>query len=213
MKLSIEKLRIEYGSASLLEEALHPNPMKQFERWFKETLKAKIFEPNAMTLATVSYLGKPSSRTVLLKQIDENGFVFFTDYQSRKGLQLETCPFGSLTFWWREIYRQVCIEGKVKKISREASRLYFEKRPRGAQIAAHASQQSIPLASRFELEEVYARIKKRFAGKKIPCPSHWGGYCLIPDRIEFWQGKENRLHDRFLYVKANGEWTLTRLSP
>lgn len=213
MKRSIEKLRVEYGNASLLEEELCANPLDQFERWFKDAIDAQIFEPNGMTLATVSSLGKPSSRIVLLKKMDKKGFVFFTDYSSRKGEQLEGTPFASLTFWWREIFRQVCIEGYVKKVSRQDSLNYFKKRPRGAQIAARTSFQSEPLSSRMELEEAFNRHQRVLEGKKIPCPARWGGYCVIPERMEFWQGRMNRLHDRFLYVKVEEEWVITRLAP
>ncbi|MFZ0565663.1 MAG: pyridoxamine 5'-phosphate oxidase [Chlamydiales bacterium] len=213
MKQSIEKLRHEYGEVPLLEKELHSDPLKQFSIWLEEAIQAEIMEPNAMVLATVSTTGRPSSRTVLLKKVDKRGLVFFTDSLSRKGTQLKAFPFASLTFWWREMYRQVCIEGEVKAATRKEVLAYFHKRPRGAQLAACSSEQGTPLASRFQLEETYRRLQKKYVGKNIPCPQRWGGFRVIPDRIEFWQGRKNRLHDRFLYVRTDGEWVLTRLSP
>lgn len=213
MKGSIEKLRFEYGNTPLLEENLLAHPVEQFCMWIQEALKAKVMEPNAMTLATVTATGRPTSRNVLLKEISPKGFVFFTHYTSRKGEHLLHHPYAALTFWWKEIYRQVNVEGTVKKVSRREAVAYFKQRPRGAQIAAHASQQSAPLASRAEIESSFKVLKEKYKGKVVPCPQAWGGYRVIPERIEFWQGRQNRLHDRFLYVKTDGEWILTRLSP
>lgn len=210
---SLQKLRQEYGNIPLLEDQLHLNPTEQFLQWLTEASKAKLIEPNAMVLSTVSSSGHPSSRTVLLKGVDKRGFSFFTRYTSRKGEQLELHPYASLTFWWKEIYRQVNLEGSVKKLPRKESLDYFHKRPRGAQIAALASHQSEPLASRLELEEAFQRLTKKYRGKEIPCPKDWGGYILLPERFEFWQGRQNRLHDRFLYVKIDGEWIFSRLAP
>lgn len=212
MKESISKLRVEYSTTNLRETSLKSNPLDEFSLWLKEAVKSKCFEPNGMNLSTVSELGRPTSRVVLLKQLDQ-GFVFFTNYESRKSKQLKINPFASLTFWWKEIYRQVTVEGSVFKISRKESAAYFSTRPRGAQIAAIASSQSSPLTSREELEEIFLRIKKKYRGKKIPCPKNWGGFRLIPERMEFWQGHQNRLHDRFLYVKIDKEWFLSRLFP
>jgi pyridoxamine 5'-phosphate oxidase len=212
MKLSIEKLRLEYSSQPLLEANLADDPIEQFALWLKEALDAEVFEPNGMVLSTVSALGHPSSRCVLLKKFDQKGFCFFTNYQSRKGEQINSHSYGSLNFWWREVFRQVTIEGKIQKTTRKESEAYFESRPRGAQLASLASNQSSPLASREELAEVYFRLKKQYKNKKIPCPKHWGGYRLLPERMEFWQGQADRLHDRFLYIKVN-EWVKTRLSP
>lgn len=213
MKLSIEKLRLEYGNTPLLEEALCDDPMEQFLFWIGEALKARVMEPNGMTVSTVTATGRPSSRTVLLKEISAGGFVFYTHYSSRKGEHLMSNPYVSLTFWWKEIYRQVNIEGIIKKTTRKETLAYFKKRPRGAQLAAHASHQSSPLATRVEIESTFDFLKKKYLGKPVPCPKEWGGYRVIPDRIEFWQGRQNRLHDRFLYVKANSDWVITRLSP
>lgn len=213
MKQSIAKIRFDYVNQPLMEKALHADPIFQFKQWFQEAIKSKVFEPNGMILATVSNVGKPSSRTVLLKHLDRDGFGFFTDYNSRKGEQLALNPYGSLTFWWKEIYRQVNVEGKISKMVRSESQNYFNRRPKNAQLAALASRQSAPLASRAELDENYLRLKKEWRGQKLSCPDHWGGYILEPERMEFWQGRENRLHDRFLYVKADGDWLISRLSP
>jgi pyridoxamine 5'-phosphate oxidase len=210
---SIEKLRFEYGNTPLLEEELHPDPIEQFRLWLGEAIDSQIPEPNGMVLATVSSAGRPTSRTVLLKHFDSHGFCFYTNYLSRKGEHLALTPYGSLTFWWREVFRQVHLEGKIVKTKRSESIHYFHKRPRGAQLASIASSQSAPLASRYELEEAYLRLQKKYRGKEIPCPKHWGGYRLIPERIEFWQGRANRLHDRFLYVKIDSFWIISRLSP
>lgn len=215
MKDSIHKLRLEYGNNSLLEDQVCADPHVQFRQWLEEALKAEVMEPNGMVLSTVSATGAPSSRTVLLKKLD-SGFVFFTNYGSRKAAQLEVDPCAALTFWWKEIYRQVNIEGKIEKVSRKESVEYFHSRPKGAQLAALASEQSAPLASRIELEEAFKSLKKKYLGKKVPCPKHWGGFRLIPDRFEFWQGNAHRLHDRFLYVKTDQKtqtWLLTRLAP
>ncbi len=213
MKGSIEKLRFEYGNTPLLEEDLADDPVELFLIWMKEALKANVMEPNGMTLATVAATGRPTSRTVLLKEISRGNFIFYTNMASRKGEHLATHPFAALTFWWKEIYRQVNIEGRVRKVSRRETCAYFKKRPRGAQLAALASHQSHPLATRAEVESAFKVLKKKYLGKEVPCPKEWGGYCVMPERVEFWQGRQNRLHDRFLYVKANGEWILKRLAP
>jgi len=213
MKRSIEKLRCEYGNTALLAQELKSDPILQFQHWLDDAINAEVMEPNGMILATVSSANRPSSRTVLLKGIDKRGFIFYTHYASRKGEHLRLHPYASVTFWWKEIYRQVNIEGRIKKISRKDSIEYFSQRPKGAQLAAQASVQSAPLASREELEEVYDRSKKKYQSRDIPCPKEWGGYHLEPERIEFWQGRKDRLHDRFLYVKDNGDWIITRLSP
>lgn len=211
-KQAIEKLRKEYGNVPLLETDLHSDPLLQFKAWFNDAIKAKVMEPNGMTLATLSPLGRPTTRTVLLKGLDL-GLIFYTQSTSRKGEHLKMRPEAALTFWWKEIYRQVNVEGHVKKLSRKESVAYFHKRPRGAQLAAYISCQTEPLASREALVEAYSREQIRLRGKPIPCPQRWCGYRLTPDRMEFWQGRKNRLHDRFVYVRANGDWVLSRLSP
>lgn len=212
-KTSIEKLRLEYGNTPLMEKDLHSDPLQQFKQWLEEAIEAEVIEPNAMILATVSPHGRPATRTVLLKGLDEQGFIFYTAGTSRKGQHLKERQEAAVTFWWRDIYRQVNVEGKVKKLPRKEVLAYFRKRPRGAQLAALASHQSKPLASRIELEEAFVREQAKWRGKEVPCPQRWCGYQLIPDRIEFWQGRKNRLHDRFVYVRPNGEWILSRLAP
>ncbi|MFN0065496.1 MAG: pyridoxamine 5'-phosphate oxidase [Chlamydiales bacterium] len=209
--ISYEKLRVEYGNCPFEEKTLNIDPLQQFTHWFQEAVKADVFEPNGMALATVSPVGQPCSRIVLLKKLDQKGFIFFTNYTSRKGEQLAHSPRASLTFWWREIFRQVSIEGVVKKVSRKLSREYFAKRPRGAQIAATLSTQSKPIVN--NLQQEFREFQKKCRGKEIACPTTWGGYRLLPERIEFWQGRKNRLHDRFLYVKTNGSWVVSRLAP
>jgi len=213
MKGSIEKLRVEYGNTPLLDADLTGDPLKLFHQWLDEALEAEVFEPNGMALGSVSSLGNPSCRTVLLKGVDKGRLIFYTHYASRKGEQLAAHPRAAVTFWWRELYRQVCIEGAVRKVSRAQSKAYFAKRPKGAQLAALASAQSTPLATRAEIDEAFARLKQQYRGKPVPCPTGWGGYALTPDRVEFWQGRQNRLHDRFLYVKTDGEWLRSRLAP
>lgn len=207
-------LRREYCSNPLSLENLANNPFDQFELWLSEAIKAKILEPNAMVLATASDEGAPSSRTVLLKKIDYQGLVFFTNYESRKAEQLAANTRASLTFLWKEIERQVSIEGLVEKTSREEAAEYFAKRPRASQLSAWASQQSRVLDSRKTLEESYARLESLYKGKEVPCPPFWGGFRVVPHRFEFWQGHLNRLHDRFQYtLKANVGWHIDRLAP
>ncbi len=213
MKRSIEKLRCEYGNEPLLEGELEIDPVVQFQKWLEDAIQAAVFEPNGMVLATVSSAGHPASRTVLLKKIDKRGLCFYTGSESRKGEHLRLHPYASVTFWWKEIYRQVNIEGAIVKIPRSEAIRYFHQRPKKAQVAALASNQSAPLASRDELEEAYNRLSKKYRGREVPCPSTWTGYRLEPERIEFWQGRASRLHDRFLYVKTDGAWLFTRLSP
>lgn len=210
----IEKLRQEYGNHPLLESDLKEHPIDQFLVWFQQAMEAEVKEPNGMVLSTVSATGFPSARTVLLKKVDYQGFVFFTSANSRKGKQLKEHSFAALTFWWKEIYRQVQIEGKVVVVERHEVEDYFSKRPRGAQLAAHASSQSDPLATREELEEAFEAIDKHYEGKEIPCPKEWCGYRVIPERVELWQGRADRLHDRFVYVLApDNTWLISRLYP
>jgi pyridoxamine 5'-phosphate oxidase len=213
MNRSIEKIRFEYGNEPLLEACLLKDPVLQFSKWFKEACQSDVFEPNGMILSTITSANRPSSRVVLLKKVSAEGFCFYSNCKSRKGEHLSLHPYASLTFWWKEIYRQVNIEGSIKKMEKKEVVRYFSKRPKGAQIAAIASEQSQPLASRDELEEVFRRLSKKYRGGKVPCPSDWCGYCLEPERVEFWQGRANRLHDRFLYAKTDGEWIISRLSP
>lgn len=203
----------EYPSRKFGEKDADPDPVNQFERWFKDVLNANLKEPNAMALATSTKSGKPSVRIVLLKSYDKKGFVFFTNYESRKGNELAKNPFGALVFWWGEFGRQVRIEGRVEKISRKESEEYFQSRPIESRISASASSQSRVIESRESLEKRYLEIRKQYEGKTVPCPPYWGGYRLIPQTFEFWQGWANRLHDRILYTWEEEGWKIERLAP
>ena len=189
-----------------------PDPVVEFERWFRAAQDAGLPEPNAMSLATVAG-DRPSVRTVLLKRFDESGFVFFTNYESRKGRELAANPQAALCFTWLELHRQVRIEGTVGKVSVEDSDAYYASRPRGAQLAAGISRQSEVVSDRNMLERAFAAAKEKFGDGEIPRPSHWGGYVLRPTRFEFWQGRPDRLHDRIRYRLEEGEWIMERLSP
>lgn len=211
--LNIRNLRKEYRLKSLDINDLNPNPFLQFNSWFEQALHAKALEPNAMTLATASAQGRPSCRTLLLKDHDSKGFLFFTNYESRKGIDLENNPFACMTFYWREIERQVIIDGHIEKLSQEESNAYWISRPRGSQLGAWASHQDNVVTNREELEKAYSRFEKMYEEKLIPMPPYWGGYRLLPDRFEFWQGRINRLHDRFRYLGKNNTWHIDRLAP
>src|SRR5258706_9502689 len=210
------KLRQEYMRAGLAEADAHPDPLLQFERWFKDALAAQLPLANAMTLATVSPEGAPDARVVLLKGVDDGGFVFYTNYDSRKGRQLAARPEACLVFLWTQLERQVRIEGRAGKVSSADSDKYFLSRPVGARLSASASAQSETVASREFLESQVEEVKTQF-GENSPRPAHWGGYRVLPQRIEFWQGRENRLHDRLLYTsvqgKGRGAWKIERLAP
>jgi len=205
--------RHEYIGGGLRRHDLDRDPIKQFQNWFTAAFEAHILDANAMTLATCVD-EKPSARVVLLKDFDERGFVFFTNYASGKGQQLEKTPNAALVFYWMEVERQIRIEGAVERTSREESEKYFHSRPIGAQLGAWASQQSHVIDARRVLEARLEEMKHRFAEGQIPLPPHWGGYRLKPDRLEFWQGRPDRLHDRFRYTRqADGAWTIDRLAP
>ncbi|MDQ7028382.1 MAG: pyridoxamine 5'-phosphate oxidase [Ardenticatenia bacterium] len=209
-----DKDREAYRQKGLYRRDLAANPFEQFRRWFAEAQVAELPEPNAMTLSTASRDGRPSGRMVLLKEVDERGFVFYTNYESRKGHELAKNPWAALTFWWPHMARQVRVEGRVEKVSPAESDAYFRTRPRGSQIGAWASPQSAVLSSRAELEARYRDFEARFAKRDVPRPPHWGGYRLIPDAFEFWQGRLNRLHDRFRYRRGSGgTWVIERLAP
>jgi len=210
--MNIADLRREYMLGGLPEASAERDPLVQFERWMQEAIDANLPLPNAMTLATVSAQGTPDARAVLLKGIDGGGFVFYTNYLSRKGQQLESKPAGCLMFLWSAIERQVRIEGSVERVAGSESDAYFASRPLGARLAAWASAQSERVADRAALERSLEQMKARH-GDKPPRPPHWGGYRLTPVAIEFWQGRENRLHDRLLYRRASGAWTIERLAP
>lgn len=212
--MSLADLRKDYTLAGLLEKDLAKDPFRQFERWFQEAEAAKLNEPNAMVLCTATPDGLPSSRVVLLKGLDGRGFTFFTNYDSRKGRELAANPRASLTFPWVPMERQVIVEGKVVKISREESDAYFHSRPQGSQLGAWASPQSSVIADRKVLEDSLKAHEQKFAGQVVPLPANWGGYRVIPECVEFWQGRRNRLHDRLRYRRdADGSWQVERLAP
>jgi pyridoxamine 5'-phosphate oxidase len=214
MTRPIAELRREYALASLDASTVDPDPLVQFSRWFEQALASELLEPNAMTLATSTAEGWPSARVVLLKEVDVRGFVFFTDYRSRKSEELIANPRAALVFLWKELERQVRVQGEVSEISREESDAYFQTRPRGSQIGAWASHQSTVLPDRQTLERAVAEARERFGDGPVPLPPHWGGYRLAPRELEFWQGRENRLHDRVHYRLTNeGQWELARLAP
>jgi pyridoxamine 5'-phosphate oxidase len=214
METSVADLRKEYTFQGLSETDAHPNPFKQFKTWFDEALTAQLPEPNAMTIATATSDGKPSARIVLLKDYDERGFVFYTNYESHKGQQLVENPWGAIAFWWAELERQVRIEGRVEKVSDAESDEYFKSRPKGSQLGAWASTQSQVIDSREVLEQRLQQLKEEYETQEVPRPPHWGGFRVIPDEIEFWQGRPSRLHDRLLYRRGeDGRWVIQRLSP
>ena len=206
--------RYEHIGKGLRRSDLDPNPIKQFANWFTTAIETGIRDVNAMSLATAGQDAKPSVRIVLLKSFDEDGFVFFTNYESEKGEQLEANPYAALGFYWIELDRQIRISGKVDKTSREESQTYFHSRPVGSQLSAWASRQSAVLDGRRVLDARMEEMNERFAGKRVPLPPHWGGYRLKPDNMEFWQGRSNRLHDRFRYTRqSDGSWLIERLAP
>ena len=212
--ISIEDIRKVYQLQSLLEKDADANPVKQFEIWWQQVIESKIEEPNAMTLSTCTASGKPSSRIVLLKNIKKDGFVFFTNYLSRKGKEIESNPFVSLLFFWKELERQVRIDGEIKKISEQESDDYFFKRPKESRIGAWSSPQSEVIKSRDVLEKNVSDYIKKFDSQNIPRPPYWGGYIVIPTLIEFWQGRPGRLHDRLRYtLNEKSIWKMERLAP
>ena len=207
-------MRKDYGLAGLLEKDLAKNPFSQFERWLQEAAAAKITQPNAMTLATVGRDGQPAARTVLLKGCDVRGFVFYTSYESRKGRELDARGRATLLFVWVPMERQITIEGPVARVAREEAEAYYHSRPRASQLAAWASPQSVAIAGRAVLEESYRVVEKKYEGRTVPLPPHWGGYRLAPELVEFWQGRRSRLHDRLRYRReAGGDWVVERLAP
>ncbi|HSI09776.1 MAG TPA: pyridoxamine 5'-phosphate oxidase [Rariglobus sp.] len=211
--MSLADLRKDYSMSGLLEKDLTRDPFRQFDKWFQEAEAAKLVEPNAMTLATSTKDGRPSARTVLLKGVDGRGFVFYTNYESRKGRELAENPRASLLLPWIALERQVIIEGSLVKLSREESAAYFHSRPRASQLGAWVSQQSAIITGRSVLEDAMKALEKKHAGAEIPLPPAWGGYRLSPESVEFWQGRRSRLHDRLRYRRENGEWIVERLAP
>jgi pyridoxamine 5'-phosphate oxidase len=212
--VAIAGLRKEYTRANLTETDLDHNPFKQFIKWFNDAVAQKLLEPNAMVVATASLKGKPSARIVLMKEFDERGFVFYTNYESRKGQELAQNSHVALVFYWAELERQVRITGVASKVAAEESAAYFHSRPPQAQLAAWTSRQSRVIGGREVLDDSLKEVVKRFRGKKAPLPPYWGGYRVLPNEFEFWQGRPSRLHDRLCYTQErDGTWLITRLSP
>jgi pyridoxamine 5'-phosphate oxidase len=207
-------LRTEYSRVGIDEKDFDPDPFVQFRFWFNIASSSGVSEANAMTLATASAEGVPSARTVLLKGFDEHGFVFYTNYESQKGEELRENPRAALLFFWKELHRQVRVTGSVERVTREESEAYFHSRPVGSQLGSAASAQSRPVLDRATLEARYAALESRYAGKDVPLPDFWGGYRVVPASFEFWQGRENRLHDRLRYLpRREGGWAIDRLAP
>jgi pyridoxamine 5'-phosphate oxidase len=210
---TLADIRREYGELSLTETTVQECPITQFKRWFAEVLAAEKSDPTAMVLSTVDAKGHPDSRVVLLKGLNEGTFVFYTNYQSAKSLQISHNPYAALNFYWPQMARQVRIRGRVKRVSKTQSDSYFASRPVTSQLSAIASAQSRVIADRESLEHALNKLIANYGQETIPRPKHWGGYMLIPNEIEFWQGRDNRLHDRIYYYKKKGKWAYCRLAP
>jgi pyridoxamine 5'-phosphate oxidase len=212
--MNVADIRKDYTRAGLSESDVDPDPIRQFDLWFQQALASNLTDANAMTLATAGADGRPSARVVLLKDFDSRGFVFYTNYESRKGRELAENPYAALIFFWAELERQVRIEGTIERVSREESEAYFRSRPTASRLGAWASEQSRVIANREELEERLNQVAAKYGDQDIPLPPFWGGYRLLPDAIEFWQGRPSRLHDRLLYSRdSNRQWSMHRLSP
>lgn len=213
-KVNLAELRREYTRGGLRRSDLHPDPLIQFQKWFEQAMTAQLLEPSAMTLATADAQGQPSARIVLLKGVNEQGFVFFTNYESRKGRELAANARAGLAIFWAELERQVCVTGTVTRVDRGESEKYFKMRPRGSQFGAWVSKQSLPVPNREFLERRLVEVEGEYSGREVDTPPYWGGYLVTPREIEFWQGRPNRLHDRFQYQRQQGgSWRVERLSP
>lgn len=214
MKRLLQELRKEYSRTGIDPASLPDEPIPLMQEWLKKVIDLQLPEPNAMILSTVSSSGRPSSRTVLLKGLDERGLVFYTNYKSRKGKEISRNPYASILFLWLEMERQIRVEGKIEKLKPEESDRYFSERPRPSQLGAWASNQSSEISGREILVNEYSFLEQKYMGKRIPRPDYWGGYRLLPDYFEFWQGRESRLHDRVCYTyDGKGSWQKSRLSP
>ena len=211
--VSLEEMRKQYDIAELNKNDLLESPTEMFRNWFEKIEDLEHIEPNAAILSTSTKKGKPSSRAVLVKEFDERGFVFYTNYKSKKAQEIEVNPYGSLLFYWQDFERQVRIQGKIRKVSRSKSEKYFHSRPRLSQISVLASHQSKTLENREELDKKVKKLEKMYDGKEIPLPDYWGGYILEHRNVEFWQGRRDRLHDRFVYTKHGRIWQIERLAP
>lgn len=211
--VDLASLRAEYQLSGLDESDLAPDPVTMFTQWFDDARAAGVLEPNAMVLSTASAQGVPSARTVLLKGLTTQGFVFYTNYESRKGRELDVNPHCSLVFGWYQLQRQVRVEGSAQRVSRAETEAYFAGRPHDSQLGAWASPQSTVVASRAVLDASYAEVAERFAGEDVPAPPHWGGFVVTPVRVEFWQGRHGRMHDRLEYLRDGVGWTTRRLAP
>ena len=211
--VSLEEMRKQYDIAELNQNDLLESPTDMFRNWFEKIEDLEHIEPNAAILSTSTKKGKASSRTVLVKEFDERGFVFYTNYKSKKAQEIEVNPYGSLLFYWQDFERQVRIQGKIRKVSRSKSEKYFHSRPRLSQISVLASHQSKTLENREELDNKVKKLEKMYDGKEIPLPDYWGGYILEHRNVEFWQGRRDRLHDRFVYTKHGRIWQIERLAP
>jgi pyridoxamine 5'-phosphate oxidase len=211
--VALADLRKDYSLAGLAEKDLARDPFRQFEKWFQEAEAAKLTEPNAMTLCTATRDGRPSGRTVLLKGLDGRGFVFYSNYESRKGRELHENPHATLVFPWIALERQVIVEGTLTKVAREESEAYFHSRPRASQLGAWVAQQSSIIPGRGVLEESMKALEKKYEGQPVPLPANWGGWRLAPETVEFWQGRRSRLHDRLRYRRGKDDWSVERLAP
>ncbi|MFB5944346.1 pyridoxamine 5'-phosphate oxidase [Albibacterium profundi] len=209
----LHTIRTDYIKSELHETQVNQDPIQQFITWFNEALHSEVMEPNAMTLATATADGQPNARTVLLKHIDDRGFVFFTNYDSQKGKEIAENKKVSLLFFWPELERQVRVQGTVEKISFEESETYFHSRPRGSQLGALASHQSVRIDSREVIEEKLTELEDKYKDSEVPLPDYWGGYCVKPLQLEFWQGGAKRLHDRIVYKNDTDKWEIFRISP